>query len=170
MKQLTIYLFLLFLTGNSFGQNYIEYQRTFNRIDEDILTQNYKLAIERLDTIYTSYNFIFAKHCIKALQICITINDSVNADKWLAKCFIQGVPLWIIRNNEITKKSLQYSTTQNTIQKFDSLYSIYESSIDTKLSMKIDSLFTLDQKYTHKINDGFFALRFTIYANQGLKS
>lgn len=170
MKQLTILLFLLFLTGNSFGQNYIEYQSTFNRVDEEILTQNYKLAIERLDSIYSNYEFVFAKHCIKALQICITANDSVHADKWLAKCFMQGVPLWIIKNNDITKKSLQYSTTQITIQKFDSLYSIYESSIDTNLSRQIDSLFTLDQKYTHKINDGFFALRFTIYYLQWLKN
>jgi len=170
MKRLSIWLFILFLTVNSFGQNYIDYQRTFNLIDEDILIQNNKSAIERLDSIYSNYEFIFAKHCIKALQICISVNDSISADKWLAKCFMQGVPLWVIRNDDITKKSLQYSTTYTTIQKFDSLYSIYKASIDINLSRKIDSLFTIDQKYTHKINDGFFALRYTIYYLQWLKN
>lgn len=64
MKRLSIWLFLLFLTGESFGQDYIEYQRTFNRIDEDVISQNYNLAIKRLDSIYTNFEFIYAKHCI----------------------------------------------------------------------------------------------------------
>lgn len=170
MKRLLIWLFLLFLTSKSFGQDYIEYQRTFNRIDEDVLTQNYKLAIERLDSIYSNFEFIYAKHCIKALQICIIANDSVHADKWLAKCFLQGVQIWVLNTNEIARKSLHYSTTQNTLQKFDSIYNIYKLSINLVISRQIDSLFTLDQKYTRRVNDGFFALRYTIYYLQWLKN
>ena len=162
MKQI-ILLFLLFISGQTFGQNYIEYQKVFNRIDDDVLSKNYTLAIERLDSIYGNYEFIFAKHCIKALQICSTINDSINADKWLSKCFKQGIPLWIIRTNDLTKKSLLYETTQNTIQKYDSLYTIYKSSINVKLSKQIDSLIEIDQTYTIKMNDGFFLFRRTIY-------
>lgn len=155
MKRLKIWILLLFLTSQLFGQDYIEYHRTFNRIDEDVLFQNYTLAIERLDSIYSNYDFIYAKHCIKALQICITTNDSIKADKWLEKCFKQGIPVWIIRTNEITNKSLTYSTTQKTLNNFDSLHSIYLSSIDTNLREKIDSILTIDQKYTRKVNDGF---------------
>jgi len=163
MKQLQLGLWLLILSSTSFGQDYIEYHRTFHRIDEDILTRNYPLAIDRLDSIYANYDFIYAKHCIKALQICITVNDSVRAGLWLAKCFRQGIPLWMIRTNEITSKSLAYSTTQNTLDNFDSLHSLYIASIDTSLSRKIDSLLTIDQKYTRKVNDGFVLFRFSIY-------
>jgi len=73
----------------------------------------------------------------------------------LEKCFKQGIPVWIIRTNEITNKSLTYSTTQKTLNNFGSLHSIYKASIDTKLQKKIDSLLTIDQKYTRKVNDGF---------------
>ena len=97
MKRLTIWLLFLFLTSNSFGQDYIKYQRIFNKIDEDVLSLNYKLAIERLDSIYSNFEFIYAKHCMKALQICVSANDSINAEKWLTKCFKQGIPIWIIR-------------------------------------------------------------------------
>lgn len=155
MKRLKIWILLLFLTSQLFGQDYIEYHRTFNRIDEDVLSQNYTIAIERLDSIYSKYDFIYAKHCIKALQICITANDSIKADRWLEKCFKQGIPVWIIRTNEITNKSSTYSTTQKTLNNFDSLHSIYKASIDTNLRKKIDSLLTIDQKYTRKVNDGF---------------
>ncbi|MDT8308722.1 MAG: hypothetical protein RQ866_04270 [Bacteroidales bacterium] len=155
MKRLKIWILLLFLTSQLFGQDYIEYHRTFNRIDEDVLSQNYTAAIERLDSIYLKYDFIYAKHCMKALQICITANDSIKADKWLEKCFKQGIPVWIIRTNEITNKSITYSTTQKTLNDFDSLHSIYLSSVNTNLREKIDSLLTIDQKYTRRVNDGF---------------
>jgi hypothetical protein len=97
VKQLTLCFWLLILSSPSFGQDYIEYHRTFHRIDEDVLARNYPLAIDRLDSIYANYDFIYAKHCFKALQICITANDSIKADKWLTKSFQQGIPLWMIR-------------------------------------------------------------------------
>ena len=183
MKRLKIWLLLLFLTSQLFGQDYIEYHRTFNRIDEDVLSQNYTVAIEQLDSIYSKYDFIYAKHCMKALQICITANDSIKADKWLGKCFKQGIPVWIIRTNEITSKvginskilyktskSLTYSTTQKTLNNFDSLHYIYKASIDTNLRKKIDSLLTIDQKYTRRVNDGFVLFRPIYWLQWGINN
>ncbi len=145
------------------GQNYILYHQTFNRVDDDVLLGNYDLALVRLDSIYTNYHFIYAQHCMKSLQICCSINDSIRANKWLEKGFKQGIPIWIISTNELTKKSLLYSTTKNTIQSFDSLYSVYKASINSNLANQIDSLFIIDQKYTKKVNDGFILFRHTIY-------
>jgi hypothetical protein len=161
---------LIISAGQTYGQNYIDYQRTFNRIDDDILKKNYGVTLQRLDSIYHNYEFIYAKHCIKALQICCYMNDSIETDKWLAKCFKQGVPIWIIKTNELTKKSLLFSTTKNTVYRYDSLQLIYKSSINMNLSKEIDRLFTIDQKYTRKVNDGFFPLRHTIYGLQWLKN
>ena len=146
-----------------FGQNYVEYQKTFNRIDNDILSNNLSIASKRLDTIYHSFDFIYAKHCIKALQISCLQNDTSDVDKWLKKCFIQGVPFWIIRNNEITSKVFQYPQTKNTLLSYDSLRTIYNSSLNIQISRTIDSLYVLDQKYTNKVNNGFILFRHTIY-------
>jgi hypothetical protein len=170
LKQLKISILLLFWTSQLYGQDYITYHRTFNRIDEDVLSQNYSVAIERLDSIYSNYDFIYAKHCIKALQICVTTNDSINADKWLAKCFKQGIPLWIIRTNDLTNKSLTYFTTQKTLNNFDSLYSNYRSSVDINLREKIDSLLTIDQKYTRKVNDGFVLFKPIYWLQWGINN
>lgn len=162
-------IFLLILSAISlcsFGQNYIYYHQTFNRVDEDVLSENYNLALLRLDSIYTNYDFIYAQHCFKSLQICCYVDDSIRANKWLNKCFTQGISIWFIRSSELTKKSLAYSTTMETIQDFDSLYSIYKASINLNLANQIDSLFEIDQKYTQKVNDGFILFRHTIF---GLK-
>ncbi len=166
MKRVVIGLIFLFMPVLTDSQNYIEYHRTIHRIDNDVLAMNYKSAIERLDSIYAGYGFIYARHCIKALQICVTVNDSVRADQWLWKALVQGVPLWMIRANELTQKSLLYSTTQNTIENAANLNAMYRSSIDENLSRRIDSLFAIDQKYTRRVNDGFILLRYTIYGAQ----
>lgn len=153
-----------------FGQNYVEYQKTFNRIDNDILSNNLSIASKRLDTIYHSFDFIYAKHCIKALQISCLQNDTSDVDKWLKKCFIQGVPFWIIGNNEITSKVFHYPHTKNTLLSYDSLRTIYNSSLNIEISRIIDSLYVLDQKYTNKVNNGFILLRHTIYGIQWLQN
>ena len=152
----------LFLFSLS-SQNYIEYQRTFNRIDEDILDSNYSLALQRLDSIYNTYNFIYARHCIKSLQICCKVDDSTRADKFLAKCFRQGVPLWMVRSNELMRKSLNYSTAKYTIAHYDSLHQVYKASINLALARQIDSLFKIDQKRTRGVNDGLIPFRYVFY-------
>ena len=165
-----IIAFSILLSSNLFAQDYIEYQRIINRIDEDVLNNEYYIAIERLDSIYENFDFIYARHCFKALQICCVSQDSLNAEKWLKKSFIQGVPIWKVRNNDLTKNVFKYSTSQTTIKQYDSLKNIYNNSINHDLRNKIDSLFEIDQKYTRKVNDGFFLLRYSYYGLRWLKN
>ena len=156
------YLLTVVISAISFfctGQDYIQYHRTFNKVDEDILSENYALALERLDSIYNTFDFIYAQHCMKSLQICCVAGDSARAGKWLEKCFKQGIPFWIIQENEITRKSISYSTTQNGIHHRDSLYAIYRSNLNATLAHTIDSLFEIDQRHTQKVNEGFFLFR-----------
>ena len=163
-------IFLLFFSLNSFAQDYIEYQRIINRIDENVLNKEYNLAINRFDSLYQNYDFIYSRHCFKALQICCVSQDSINANKWLEKSFLQGVPIWMIRYNNLTKKASIFSTTQTTINRYDSLHSIYNMSINHSLRNKMDSLLEIDQKFTRKVNDGFIILRHTYHGLRWLKN
>ena len=162
--------FLMFFSFQIFGQNYIEYQRIINRIDENVLNEEYFIAIERLDSLSKNFNFIFARHCFKALQICCKSGDSINANKWLEKSFIQGVPIWMIKTNDLTKNVFNYSTTQYTIEQYDSLHNIYTKSINHDLRNMIDSLFEIDQQFTTKVNNGFILFRHTYYGILWLKN
>ena len=152
------------------GQNYLEYQRIMNRVDEDLFTEDNSLALERLDSVFCQFDFIFAKHCLKALQISLVVNDSARANKWLAKSFEQGIPLTVIGLDSLACRSLQTSMTENTLALYDSLHRAYESRINPSLSRKIDSLLVIDQKYTRKVNDGLFLLRYTLYYKQWLRN
>jgi hypothetical protein len=154
---------LCLLCGNVFGQDYVAYQKIINRIDEDIITNDLQSATAKFDTIYKQYSFVFATHCIKALQICCANTDSINADKWLAKCFVQGVPLWVIRTNELTNKAIGYSTTQHTLKKYDSLRVVYKAAVNWEVARQIDSLIAIDQRHTKMVNDGFILWRYILY-------
>jgi len=145
------------------AQNYIEYQRTFNSIDQDILDGQYSKALYKLDTIDKNYGFIYAKHCVKALQICVKSNDSIRAQTWLIRCMKQGVPIWYLRNNTLTNRSLSYSTCYYAIKQYDSLHNIYYQNIHHSLRKTVDSLLVIDQKYTQRMNNGFFLLRYSVY-------
>lgn len=159
---------LLLCSVASFCQDYVEYQKIFNRIDNDILSNNMDLSLLRLDTIESNYSFIFAQHCIKGLQISCIQNDDGRTNTWLKKCFLQGVPLWIIRNNGITSKVFRDTNTAETIGQYDNLHNIYNSRINRTIAKTIDSLYEIDQHKTHKVNDGFFLFRRTLYGLQWL--
>lgn len=153
-------LFISFsIAGMLSAQNYIDYQKTFNRIDEDVLTLNYKKAIERLDSIDTGYEFVYARHCLKALQICVVAKDSTRANHWLVRCIKRGIPLWIIRSNELSRQTFKYETCRESFEDYDSLHNVYLLSIDRKLSAMLDSILDVDQKYTRKVNSGFVLLK-----------
>lgn len=120
-------------------------------------------AILRLDSIYAAYDFIYGKHCIKALQITALKADTIRAGIWLKQAFLQGVPLWILRRNHLTAKVLTYPSTVQIIFAYDSLRAVYQTRINKAVANRIDALLLKDQKKTHLVNNGFLPFRHTIY-------
>jgi hypothetical protein len=145
------------------AQDYREYQHLFNRIDEDLFTGDIVTATTRLDTIYTRYSFIYAKHCFKGLQIATSAGDEKLANKWLEKCFLQGVPIWMLRQNELTSKAFAYPSCRHTLEAYDSLRGIYKMHINMELKTEIEQLMKKDAKLTNRVNNGFFLFRHTVY-------
>jgi hypothetical protein len=89
-------------------------------------------------------------------------------DRWLATCFRQGVPLWMIRNNALTAPALD--ATPATLLLYDSLRAVYHRSLRPDIARTIDSLVVIDQWYTDRVNNGFFPLRHTLYGLQWLRN
>jgi len=162
MKTLSL-LATLLICCNLPAQDYLSCQRVFSRVDGDVFANDLPAAMQRIDSIYDAYDFIYARHCIKSLQICCKANDSLRAEKWLSRCFTQGVPVWVIRNNELMKKSFSFQNTLAVIGNYDSLHAIYERSYDHELRAELDSLIELDQARTKKVNEVFIPFRPGVY-------
>lgn len=163
MRIVFIILTLICATQTN-AQNYIDYHRINNRVDECIVRRDYKTAAIKLDSLYDGYSFMYARHCFKALQIACVLNDTADVYKWLTKCFLQGVPLWRVRANAITVKAQNYPCSSAIINSYDSLYKIYLSRINLPLAHTIDKMFDYDQKLTDKVNNGFFLWKLYDYS------
>lgn len=167
IKKLKILIIpLLFLFYNVNAQDYYRYQRLINAIDEDIINNDLKSALAKADTIYKDYDFIYARHSIKALQISCELNDSLKAEKWLKKAFLQGVPKWIIYHNEITKKATTYKNTQQVLADYDALHQQHLSKLNLSVRKTVDSLRILDKKYTDKVNLDNNFIKYVVYGLQ----
>ncbi len=88
----------------------------------------------------------------------------------MERSFRQEIPVWYIRTNELTQKALTFSTTQQTVSNYDSLHSIYKTSINTAVSSVLDSLLVIDQKYTKNINDGFVLIKPLYWLQWGINN
>ncbi|MBS1772879.1 MAG: hypothetical protein JST82_08460 [Bacteroidetes bacterium] len=157
-------IYLLILSVSSRAQNYINYYHINNRADECIVRGDYKTAAIKLDSLYSGYSFVYARHCFKALQIACVLNDTPQVYKWLTKCFLQGIPLWQVRANAITTTVQNYPRAYKIINSYDSLYKIYQSHINLPLARTIDNMFAHDQKLTGRVNDGFFLWKLYDYS------
>lgn len=123
---------------------------------------------QTLDSIDLRYRFIFARHCIKGLQVSMQCADSVRAARWFQICLVHGVPQWMLRNNFITRNAYQFHAVRYASLKEDSFHQIYISGIDTNLASQLNRIFKTDQLRTNRINNGTWILRWNVYALQWL--
>lgn len=158
-KTLFIAVIIISHSVVSEGQDYATYQQIFNRVDEDLHSNQQSKALIRLDTISVQYDFVYARHCFKALQLCCIAQDAVRAEYWLYKSVARGVPIWMIRADSVASKSLRYTNTETWPRKYDSLQNVYYASVNTSIAKRIDSLLQADQYLTGKVNDGFILSR-----------
>ncbi|HTN18764.1 MAG TPA: hypothetical protein VL092_13825 [Chitinophagaceae bacterium] len=164
-----IKFFLLLLSFSASAQDYSAYQHCMNRVDRDIMTKNWASATQRMDSVYRDYEFIYARHCVKGLQLALLQQDEQRAAQWLGRGILQGVPLWVLRNNEVCRPVFELAATQAVLGRYDSLHRVYLSSIDTTLARRIQNMMDADTRYTRRVNDGFILLRHTLYGLQWMR-
>lgn len=158
-RLISLVLWLSLSASLAYPQDYFRYQRQLNRVDEDVLDARWTEAMQRMDSLEAEYAFIYARHCIKGLQLAVIANDSLRMETWLRRCFLRGVPLWLIRSNPLMGQSLQYANIRTVALQFDSLHQQYLNSLHQPLVRLLDSLIIIDQRLTEKVNDGFVVLR-----------
>lgn len=163
MNRCLAILALLICCYTTFAQDYFAYQHICNRADDDIQSGNLHSAAMRYDSLYNSYKFIYGFHCFKALQVASKLQNEAHTSKWLTKCITQGIPLWMVRANDITNPIFTYNYTQPILQSYDSLHRVHLSNIDTILANRMWAIILKDQRRTNKVNNGFFLFKVVYY-------
>lgn len=163
------YFLLLFLSLSASAQDYVAYQRCINRVDQDIMKREWVSATQRMDSLYRDYDFIYARHCVKGLQLALRQEDEQRAAQWLGRSILQGVPLWVLRQNELCHLVFTMPSGQAVLARYDSLHGVYLSRIDTALARRIQHMTDADTRYTRRVNNGFIPLRHTLYGLQWIR-
>ncbi|MBL7713504.1 MAG: hypothetical protein JNL13_13615 [Chitinophagaceae bacterium] len=159
-------LLLLLLSLSASAQDYSAYQRCMNRVDQDIMKREWVSATQRMDSLYRDYDFIYARHCVKGLQLALRQQDEQRTGQWLDRSILQGVPVWVLRQNELCRPVFTMPSGQAILARYDSLHGVYLSRIDTALARRIQNMIDADTRYTRRVNDGFIPLRHTLYGLQ----
>src|SRR5690606_31304279 len=129
-------LLLILLGSSSFhfqDSKSIKFENELHtRINWDIYHKNYQLASLRCDTFRREAIDINSKESIKLLQVYLKAHRSDAASEALRLCLVKGVPLWMLRNNEITKTIFTNDTFKPILTHYDSFRNVYFQSIETQ--------------------------------------
>lgn len=137
----------LFSSFNLRSQNYIEYHRLINRLNLEILNEEYNDANTILDSITSNFSYIDATTTFKALQISTILKDTIRQKYWLKKAISLGIPMWILKQNKYTMKSLMFFHQDSCTSQKE------ENSIPSeKIKKIIDSIYVIDQHLTNILN------------------
>lgn len=165
MRRLLLFLFVCCRANSSLAnEDYIRYQRMLHRADVYIYQQQPASAQLVMDSVLQEYSFVYARHCVKGLQLALQLQDDPRAEAWLQRCLLQGVPLWMLRNNGITAGLWNRPFAAQVIGHADSFYSVYLSCIDTNLRKRVAKMTEKDARRTRRVNNGIVPLRYTVYA------
>ncbi|MBL7837917.1 MAG: hypothetical protein JNM67_10405 [Bacteroidetes bacterium] len=172
MKVLSFLMLLTFCSihSNVRALDYFHYQKLVNSLDDKIIESKYEETISTLDSIYNNFNFVYARHCVKALQICLRVRDEERSALWLNKAVLAGVPQWYLKQLTSLRAIHYIPSCKLILKQYDSLHQIYLKRINRKLADYIDSLYDIDQFRTKRVNDGFAPLRISIYGLQWINN
>lgn len=140
----------LMLSNCAFGQNYIDYHKRRMVAEQAILDTNYEKAVAIYDSLFTEYDFVFARNCYTACQTAIEANNMEKAFLFMKKGVLQGLKITMIDQDSILVNLKKDTRWENFAQQYDSLRRIYIGKVNWQLRYKIDELNDLDQKWRDK--------------------
>lgn len=144
---ITSYLVLMFSLSSFAQENYFDYHKKITEAESAILDSNYTKASIIYYDLFKNYDFIFLANCVTACQTAIVTKNDTLAFHFLERAVKQGLKLNSIKTNRSLKHLLDKVQWSIFEAKYDSLRTIYLSSINWGLREEINKLFEQDRKW-----------------------
>lgn len=143
-------LFALFLNYSraplTIPVNYLDYHRAIIHCETQIADQQFGPAIQSLDSIFQSYEFVFLRDCRLAVQLCAQKEDAEKGFRFLYRGIQQG---WSLKSMEKDARLAFFQKKPAWEQlrlDYDSLHQIFLSKINLSLREEVQRLLKKDQK------------------------
>ena len=151
--------FFLSLSFSLFSQDYYAYYEFVKKGRGFVAEEDYEAALEAYEACFESFDFVFARDCIHALQVASVLKDKDAQLSFSARALRQGVPLTFLEKMEVLKGFRASTYWDSLLQAEDSLVLQYQSTIDTLLREEIRAMFTQDQLYREEYYGSLFRRR-----------
>ncbi len=149
---LSLYLFSLACIQISAQEknNYTAYHRIVLVAEEYMATEQYDKALNQLNTIFETYDFVFLKDCKVATQLAIHLGNTKKAFYFLEKGMLSGWTLKAIKKDKFLAPLKASKEWDGFVQKYPALHSIYQQKLDLELRETTKLMYKKDQKFAFK--------------------
>jgi len=90
-KRFYIFFVLLLFFLKGFSRDYTFYYRQTQLAEENLLNEQFKLALKHYDSAFQSYDFRFARDCFIAAQTAAYLKDNRLTYNYLSYCLQDGI-------------------------------------------------------------------------------
>ena len=142
-------IFFCFLYAQK-ATDYSDYHKAILSVEELIIEENFREALDQMEELSNSYEFVFLRDCKIATQLAVHIQDFENAFKYLKLGISVGWSLKEIKKNKFMNPLTSRKEWDGVVIDYEVLRSEYNKNIDAVLRGEVREMYKKDQKYAYK--------------------
>ena len=142
-------LFFCFLPAQN-TTDYSDYHEAVLSVEELIIEENFREALDQMEELSNSYEFVFLRDYKIATQLAVHIQDFENAFKYLKLGISVGWTIKEIKKNKFMNPLTSRKEWDGVVVDYEVLRSEYNKKIDAVLRGEVREMYKKDQKYAYK--------------------
>lgn len=152
---LLIFLFPVYAYSQLPGHDYLEYNRKITEISVLIFEGDEETALQRFDSLYETYGYVFGAHVYMGLQLAAKKGDEEKGFKYLGRAIQTGVKKALIQSDSIIcgLKQQNPGRWEAVFNQYETYRENYLARINTTYKHLMDSIYADDQDLTQKLNN-----------------
>ena len=130
--------------------DYSDYHKAILSIEELIIEEGYREALDQMEELSNSYAFVFLRDYKIATQLAVHIQDFKIAFKYLELGISEGWTLKEIKKDKFMKPLIARKEWDHVLVNYEVLREKYTKRIDENLRDEVHEMYKKDQKFAYK--------------------
>lgn len=144
------FYFIFLISGSVFSQNYDSYYIKLHEAKQLILSDSSARSLQKYYQLSLDFDFMFARDVYHAIQLSAQTNDTSLAKHFILRAIQQGVPIKMIKEEQMLSNLLTEKHWSTIMIRHDSLRAVYDGKINRTIREEINSMFVEDQAIRQK--------------------
>lgn len=126
-------------------KDYLNYHQQIIEAESLITEENFKGALDKYESIFSTYDFVFLRDYQVATQLALYLKEKEKAIIYLEEGIAAGWELKSIKKNEFLKQLGDDPEWKTVISNYGSLRGEYEAGLNHQIQAKVRKMFSKDQ-------------------------